>query len=169
MTHRAEPGFTVWPAGPFDIPLIAALHADSFTGLSAGQVWDETSVAEILAMPGAYGLLTGLGGESPSRGCAEPAGFLLGRNVAETGEILSLGMVRAWRRRGGARLLLRAAIARASAAAVTRLFLEVAEDNQAARELYAGEGFAAIARRPAYYRRHHGPAVTALVLARDLG
>ncbi len=168
MTVRAEPGFAVWPAGPCDVPLIAGLHGDSFAGLAAGQVWDETAVAEILAMPGAYGLLAGIAGDSPSPGGIEPAGFLLGRNVAETGEILSLGIVRTWRRRGGARLLLRAAIARASVAAITRLFLEVAEDNLAARELYAGEGFAAIARRPAYYRRQDGPAVTALVLARDL-
>jgi ribosomal-protein-alanine N-acetyltransferase len=156
--------FAVRPAGPFDIPLLAALHAQSFAGTCAGQAWDETALAEILAMPGAYGLIAG----TDAAGDSVPTGFLIGHNVAETGEILSLGVSRAWRRRGVARCLLRAAVATAAAAGLTRLFLEVAEDNDPARELYGGEGFAAIARRPAYYRRSDGPAVTALVLARDL-
>ena len=160
--------FVVRTTSPFDIPMLAALHMDSFTGVLAGQVWDETAVAEILAMPGAYGLLAVPEQNLPATGDTGPAGFLLGCNVAESGEILSLGSVRAWRRRGVAMTLLRAAIARAEAAKISRLFLEVAEDNIAARELYAGAGFTGIARRPAYYRRPNGPAASALVLARDL-
>jgi ribosomal-protein-alanine N-acetyltransferase len=169
MTRGAAPNLAVRPAGPFDVALIAALHADSFTGSTAGQVWDAKAVAEILAMPGAYGLLASVATDPPTPVVAAPAGFLLGLNVAGTGEILSLGIARAWRRRGVARLLLRAAIERALAAAITRLFLEVAEDNDAARALYEAEGFAPIARRPAYYRREQGSSATALVLARDLG
>jgi ribosomal-protein-alanine N-acetyltransferase len=165
MSQCAASDFAVRPASPFDVALIAALHAESFTGLAAGQVWDAKAVAEIMAMPGAYGLLASVG----TGASAAPAGFLLGLNVAGTGEILSVGIARAWRRRGGARLLLRAAMERASAAAIDRLFLEVAEDNDAARALYAAEGFAPIARRPAYYRRPQGPSATALVLARDFG
>jgi [ribosomal protein S18]-alanine N-acetyltransferase len=155
-------------ANPFDIPLIAALHAESFTGMLAGQVWNATAVAEVLAMPGAYGLLAAAHG-------GEPVGFLLGCNTVksgdsgDSGEILSLGTARAWRRRGTAKVLLHAAIERAEAAGVSRLFLEVAEDNGAAHELYLGAGFTRIARRPAYYRRTHGPAVDALVLAYDFG
>ena len=159
-------------ASPFDIPLIAALHADSFAGVLAGQVWNETAVAEVLAMPGAYGLLAAPGEDisatgSLGAGNPEPAGFLLGCNGADSGEILSLGTARAWRRRGIARILLRAAMMRAEAAGIPRLFLEVAEDNVAARDLYAGAGFANVARRPAYYRRAGGPAANALVLAYD--
>jgi len=160
-------GFVVRPANPFDIPLIAALHADSFAGAVAGQVWGETAVAEVLSMPGAYGFLAAPDGEG-QMAAAEPAGFLLGCNVADAGEILSLGTSRAWRRHGVARTLLRAAIGRAEAAGLQRLLLEVAEDNDAARELYAGAGFANIARRPAYYRRTDGPATSALVLAYSL-
>lgn len=138
----------------------------------AGQVWNETAVAEVLAMPGAYGFLAAPGEEisaagSLGAGNPEPAGFLLGCNRADSGEILSLGTARVWRRRGVARTLLRAAMTRAEAAGIPRLFLEVAEDNAAARDLYAGAGFANVARRPAYYRRADGPAAGALVLARD--
>jgi ribosomal-protein-alanine N-acetyltransferase len=161
--------FAVQAARPFHIPLIAALHSDSFTGVLAGQVWDEYAVAEILAMPGAYGLLAVSGEDLPESGNNTPAGFLLGCNTAETGEILSLGTARAWRRRGVARTLLDAAVGRAEAAGLSRLFLEVAEDNDAARELYTAAGFSNIARRPAYYRRPDAPAASALVLVLDLG
>ena len=41
----------------------------------------------------------------------------------------------------------------AAAAGVSRLFLEVAEDNWAARRLYAALGFAPVGRRRNYYRR----------------
>ena len=168
LLPRADPagnvasGFGMRLASAFDIPLIAVLHADSFTGVLAGQVWDETAVAEVLSMPGAYGLIAVTKN-------TEPAGFLLGCIVADSGEILSLGTARAYRRRGVARALLRAAMTHAEAAGVARLYLEVAEDNIAARDLYDGAGFARIARRPAYYRRAHGPAVSAMVLAYDFG
>ncbi|MHA1601277.1 MAG: GNAT family N-acetyltransferase, partial [Alphaproteobacteria bacterium] len=145
------------------------LHADSFAGLQAGQVWDEAAVADILSMPGAYGFLAVPGEGLPTTRDTGPAGFLLGCNVADTGEILALGAARAWRRRGAARILVYAAIERAETGGISRLFLEVAEDNIPARELYAGAGFVGIARRPAYYRRTDGPAASALVLARDLG
>lgn len=46
----------------------------------------------------------------------------------------------------------------------TRLFLEVAEDNAAARALYDRLGFEPAGRRPRYYSRPNGPAVDALLL-----
>ena len=49
------------------------------------------------------------------------------------------------------------------------MFLEVAEDNRAARALYAAAGFASVGRRPAYYARPGAAdAVAALILRRDL-
>jgi [ribosomal protein S18]-alanine N-acetyltransferase len=49
-----------------------------------------------------------------------------------------------------------------------RLFLEVAEDNTAARALYAQTGFVEAGRRVGYYARTDGSTADALVLARDL-
>jgi ribosomal protein S18 acetylase RimI-like enzyme len=96
----------------------------------------------------------------------EPAGFLLARALAGESEILSLGVVAAWRRHGTARALLRAAMIRAGQTGAARTLLEVAEDNMAARSLYAAEGFALVNRLPRYYRRPG--AAAALVFARDL-
>ena len=47
------------------------------------------------------------------------------------------------------------------------MFLEVAEDNAAARDLYERQGFRPVGRREDYYRTASGT-VAALVLRRDL-
>jgi ribosomal-protein-alanine N-acetyltransferase len=109
-------------------------------------------------------------GPGPGRNAGDPvpAGFLLARALAAESEILSLGVAAAWRRHGAARALLHAAMARAGEAGAQRTLLEVAEDNLAARALYAAEGFAVVNRRPGYYRRSGGAFVAALVFARDL-
>ncbi|HEY1152975.1 MAG TPA: ribosomal-protein-alanine N-acetyltransferase RimI, partial [Pseudolabrys sp.] len=50
---------------------------------------------------------------------------------------------------------------------VTAVFLEVSENNAAARRLYARAGFREVGRRPNYYRDADGT-THALVLRRDL-
>ena len=50
---------------------------------------------------------------------------------------------------------------------VSVLFLEVAEDNAAAKALYDRCGFTPIGKRPAYYRREGGR-VAALTFRKDL-
>ena len=62
------------PIGAFDLEVVAALHAASFE-----EAWGVQAIAEILAMPGAFGLLAA----EPARDAPQPAGFLLARIVAE--------------------------------------------------------------------------------------
>ena len=54
------------------------------------------------------------------------------------------------------------------AAGATRLFLEVADDNVAARGLYERTGFDPIGRRKAYYAGADGSRTDAVVMSRDL-
>lgn len=146
---------TLRPIGPFDLDVVAALHAACFD-----DPWSPAAIAGVLAMPGSFGLL--------SNTCGELSGFLLARVAADEAEILSLGVVRQWRRRGIGRALIAAAAAHAAESGARRLFLEVAADNGDARALYLREGFQQVGRRPRYYRRGGG-AVDALLLARSLG
>ena len=139
------------PVTPFDLELVAALHAACFV-----EGWSAASIAALLAGPGAFGLLAVSDGE--------PAGFILVRQAADEAEILSLAVRPAWRRRGLARRLLAVALERLVAAGTRRLLLEVAEDNVAARRLYQGAGLTPVGRRPGYYRSAGG-ATAALVLA----
>jgi len=80
------------------------------------------------------------------------------------GEILSLGTDPAYYRRGFASALCRHLIDQLGPKA--GLFLEVAEDNHAAKQLYEGLGFRPIAVRRNYYKRADG-VIDAIVMRRD--
>lgn len=130
-----------------DPDALAAIHAEAFDA-----PWDADTFRTLLSQSGVAA-------------CVDRDGFILIRVVADEAEILTLAVRPAARRQGtGARLTTQAAaLARAQGAA--RLFLEVAEDNVAARGLYAALGFELAGRRRGYYARGDGPAVDALILA----
>jgi ribosomal-protein-alanine N-acetyltransferase len=96
-------------------------------------------------------------------------GELLGwagvRTVADEAEILTVGVVPAARRRGIARRLLAALLGAARDRGAAVAYLEVRIDNEAARALYASEGFAEIGLRRGYY---DGGRVDAVVMSREL-
>jgi len=91
----------------------------------------------------------------------EVAGYIIGRAVADEGEILNLAVAPAHQRHGVGRLLARHALEVLSARGARAVYLEVRESNAAARRLYEGLGFEAVARRPNYYRQ---PVEAALIL-----
>ncbi len=144
------------PIGPFDLDLLVALSKACFDDSHLNR----QAVAEILAMPGAFGILVLVEDA--------PGGFLLARVAADECEILSIGVRPSCRRRGLARRLLREALAQAAAAGGRSVFLEVGEDNDGARKLYLSEGFNQVGRRPEYYRRPCGETVAGLVFRREL-
>jgi ribosomal-protein-alanine N-acetyltransferase len=65
--------------------------------------------------------------------------------------LLNLTVAPAWQRRGLARLLLDALVARCRAEQRLRLWLEVRQSNLRAQAVYARYGFVAIGQRRAYY------------------
>ncbi len=162
-------GIVLREAGPLDARVIAGLHLQCFADGLGGAAWSAVSIAKVLSLPGSYAYLAAVAPErAVGAATPAPAGFLLARILAGESEILSLGVAIAWRRRGAARALLRAAMERAGRAGAARTLLEVAEDNMAARGLYAAEGFALVKRWTRYYHRPDGAAAAALVFARDL-
>jgi [ribosomal protein S18]-alanine N-acetyltransferase len=87
---------------------------------------------------------------------AQAVGFSLCRAVMDEVELLLIAVAPEARRQGaGSRLLIRAqedALSRGG----SMLFLEVREDNEAARCLYESLGFAVIGRRADYYSGKDG-------------
>ncbi|MEM6356346.1 MAG: GNAT family N-acetyltransferase, partial [Pseudomonadota bacterium] len=79
-----------------------------------------------------------------------------------------IGVVPSARRSGLGRALLNAALAIAEGSGAASVFLEVAEDNTAARALYDDTRFVEVGRRASYYLRRDGSRVDALILRRDL-
>lgn len=130
---------------------LADLHAEAFD-----TPWDAAAFAGLLAQPGMV-LET------------EAGGFVLIRIVADEAEILTLAVRPAARRSGIASRLVTTAAVRSAALGVERLMLEVAEDNEAARSLYARLGFRMTGRRRQYYSRPRGESADALLLVLNLG
>ena len=75
----------------------------------------------------------------------------MSRRAADEAEILSVAVARAWRGRGLARRLLDLHLRRLAGFGLRAVFLEVDEDNEPARRLYARAGFREVGRRPGYY------------------
>ena len=139
----------------YDLPAIASLHAVCFE-----DPWHTELLGRILSAHGTFGLF--------SRPRGKVVGFVLCRSSGQEGEILSLAVAPGLRRNGLGGALLEAAMTQALKQDIEALFLEVAEDNEAARRLYQKFGFATVGRRPNYYRRRYGPSVDALTLRRTL-
>ncbi len=155
--RAGEPPISLAPLTGRDCADLAALHAGVFP-----QGWSEADFGTFLADRAVYGFA--IAGRTP-------AGFILCRVLADEAEVLSFGVAPAYRRRGGGRALLALAMAEAARRGAQRMFLEVAEDNVAARALYDSAGFFCVGRRDAYYRAETGHALTgsaALVLSCDL-
>jgi ribosomal-protein-alanine N-acetyltransferase len=132
---------------------LAALHAAAF---APARSWSAAEFDSFLADPAC--LLV-----------ARPEGFALARVTLDEAELLTIATDPARRRQGVARGLLGALFGGLAGRGAETLFLEVAEDNAAARALYAGAGFAMAGRRRGYYPRRNGAAADALILRRALG
>ena len=142
-------------AGPHDAPAIAALHGASFQ-----RGWSEDEVERLLLDRGVVAHRAMLG--------RTLAGFILSRVGQGEAEILSVAVRGGQQGRGFARRLLDLHLRRLAGLAVGAVFLEVGEDNAAARRLYARAGFHEVGRRTGYYPAATGGSSTALVLRRDL-
>lgn len=145
---------SIQPAGVLEGQVLAAVQQHCFPD----DPWTADFIETLLGQPGTFGLLVVANGE--------PIGFALARVVTEDSEILAIGVLPAARRGGLGRRLLDAVCVEVERRGAKALFLEVAEDNDAARALYAHSGFAHIGTRPAYYIRPQGR-LAALVLRRS--
>ncbi|HSF94197.1 MAG TPA: GNAT family N-acetyltransferase [Thermohalobaculum sp.] len=143
---------------------LATLHAEAFAG--TGRAWSGPEILSLLN-EAAVGMRLAHRAHAPD-GTLAPAGFALYRCAADEAEILTIAVALADRRAGLGAGLLSACEAGARQAGAARMFLEVAEDNTAARALYARAGYRECGRRHGYYRHLGGEPVDALVLEKRL-
>lgn len=142
-----------------DAPLLARLHRESFD-----EAWDEIVFTKLLESASVFALVA-----PPGANANDSQAFIVVQTAGGESEILTLGTAIAARRSGLARALLRQAFAEAARRGAQMMFLEVAEDNDAALTLYRGAGFATVGRRKAYYARAGGKTADALMLRAVLG
>ena len=82
---------------------------------------------------------------------ASQNGFIVWRVVADTAEIITIGVAPDARRGGIATAMLTLAESDARTHGATTMILDVAENNTAARNLYESLGYTIDGRRPKYY------------------
>jgi len=145
-------------AGPEQAAEIAALHSKLFS-----PAWDEASLRNLLEHPASTAFIAVLGGPPKTT-----VGFVLGQLAADEAEILSLGVLPEWQRKGIGQRLVEGVARAAQRAEAKRLFLEVAADNDAALSLYRRTGFLGTGLRRGYYARDGGTAVDAVTLSLKL-
>ena len=79
-------------------------------------------------------------------------GFLAGSRTGPEWELDNIAVESRMRRKGAGRMLLQRFLEKAKLADAQKIFLQVREDNLAARELYEGAGFRITGKRSGYYR-----------------
>ncbi len=131
---------------------LARVHAAAFHDTRS---WTAPEFAALLATDGVI-----LSGDVRS--------FLLGRLTLDEAEILTLATDPAFQRKGLARAALREFCDAVRQAGGTRIFLEVAEYNTAAKNLYSKEYFKTIGTRKAYFQRCDGTKVAAVVMQKQI-
>jgi len=97
----------------------------------------------------------------------EMVAYVLAQPTVDETELLTLGVLPHWRRRGLAAFLLARVVEAAKARGDARLLLEVRASNLGAQAFYRQQGFTAIGRRPGYYPTADGREA-ALVMAKKL-
>lgn len=132
---------------------MAALHARAFAGQGRG--W---SAAEFRALRDSASVLT----------VCRARGFALGQLSGDEAEVLTMATDPDHRHTGIGRALLAGLEDAVRGRGATRIVLEVAETNAAARALYDSAGYRPVARRPQYYERPDGGRPDALVLEKGL-
>ena len=95
-------------------------------------------------------------------------GFAVSRMALDEAEILSIAVAASHRGRGLSRNLLLTHLGHLAGRGVRTVFLEVEENNQAARRLYDRTGFTVTGRRERYYRQPGGEQLNAVLMHRDL-
>ncbi len=168
MTDQSAAGdHTVRPSAKLKVRLRAAtereastladLHRAAFGAIS----WDAASMGKMLSIPGTEAMLAlcGEGGEQKM-----PCGMVMGRLLGTDGEILTLAVPPAFRRRGIGSRLLSSLMAGMAMQGAERIFLEVAADNAAAIALYERLRFEIMGKRPKYYASGRDDPVDALLM-----
>lgn len=144
-------------AEPDFAPSLATLHAGAFS-----DPWDARAICNLLEADTAIAFVATV------NQAADIVGFIIGRQLIDEAEIITLGVAATARRRGVGRRLLKGLEAAASSAGAQRVVLEVSDRNAPALQLYKNAGYTEVGRRREYYRGASGLEEDALVLSRSL-
>lgn len=132
---------------------LAGIHAFCFD--YAPRPWSGDEIESVLASPN-------------TRLFFKDSAFAILRIAGSEAELLTIAVHPDFRRKGLARSLIKQMHAFAVKAGVDEVFLEVSEQNLAARKLYTTCGYAVRGERKGYYHALNGRKITAVVMAHQI-
>ncbi len=134
--------------------VLEALHQTSFA-----KPWTADAFEQLLSHPGTIGWIA----IQPK---VQPLGMIVIRRVEDEAEILTFCVDPEYRRRNIATRMINHGLSVCRKMGSEKMFLEVAEDNRAALDLYCGCGFKIVGKRAGYYRSPGKLAKAALIMER---
>ncbi|MFO1126494.1 MAG: GNAT family N-acetyltransferase [Methylocystis sp.] len=154
----AKPTFIIEPIGAERAEECERLHGASF---AVG--WSKIDFENYLA--DAHIVADGAVAENRR---SELGGFILSRLTPPDSEVLTFAVDPARRGAGLGRRILEKHLENLERGGARLVFLEVADDNEAALKLYGREGFKEIGRRENYYQRANGERRAAINLRLEI-
>lgn len=148
---RPAPDVVMRKAENQDLATLVEIHGACFA-----DGWSVEALEALLAAPASMAIIAEVD--------HIVVGFALVRMAADEAEILTICLDPTWQRRKIGGKLLDSLISLLRDYRLAALFLEVAEDNIGAINLYLGRGFIKVGGRKSYYARWDGPHIDALVL-----
>lgn len=137
-TPDAKPQIVIRRAGAESAVALAALHKATFP-----QHWTAEDFTAMFSVRSTQAFTAEI--------ASEAAGFILTRSILDQAELISIATLVPQRKLGVAAKLLGSAMADAKQRGAAQMFLEVAERNTSAVQLYSKLGFVKTGLRKAYY------------------
>ncbi len=122
--------------------------------------WNRQAFTDFFAVKDTFAFLVEEG--------AEPIAMTVYRVALDQADVMTIGVLPQWRRRGIAKMLVGKIISDCKDLGVKKLFLEVEDGNSAGLRLYEQYGFEHISRRKLYYKQLDGSLTDALVMVKKL-
>lgn len=145
-------------AGREAVPLIMPVMAAAFDP-AYGEAWTETQCVGALALPGCFLITATRDGRI--------IGFAIVRSVLDEAELMLIAVDPVCHRHGVGRILLDCVMGKCLSLGVSKLHVEMREDNPA-HAFYSDAGFSLIGERRNYYPRLDGKSASALTFCRLL-
>ena len=126
-----------------------------------GEAWSVSQLAGTLLLDGSFA-------RQATDAAGAMIGFTLSRAASVEVELLLIAVAPARREGGIGRMLMDAVVTDAMRRGASEVFLEVRENNAAARRLYHAAGFVEIGARPNYYTGALGARFAAITMRRNV-
>lgn len=151
-----------------DNETLSEMHKASFE-----DCWSVATFRNMLMDPSFFGFIVGRGKNGEATDC----GFILCRRVLDEIDVITFCVLPEHRGLGLGKLLVIETIKQAEIIlkeesdhlCAIKIFLEVAENNKAAINLYTAFGFDKVSKRPKYYKNKAGSSIDAHIMVLQVG